>query len=138
MQCCGDPIEVDKDVSLTVSSAVDHDFLVPILGSDEAGRITGSEDHHGGYPDDTVPTQGRVLRIAAAYCRFAPPPGDPHGMAYPLEGSGTTELRDVATGWEPTIEGLRFVGYTVDLRVSQQPLNINQSRRRERPATGQP
>jgi hypothetical protein len=59
-------------------------------------------------------------------------------MSYPLEGSRMTELRDVATGWEPTIEGLRFVGYTVDRRVSQQSLNIIQSRRQERPATGQP
>ena len=118
MQCCGDPFEVGGDVSWTVSSAGDEDFLVPILGRGEAGQITGIEDHHGALPDDTVPTRGRVLRIAAAYSRFAPLPGQPVGPSYPLEGCGTTELRERATGWEPTIGGLQFVGYAVDLGVS--------------------
>jgi hypothetical protein len=79
--------------------------------------VDAAEEHHGGVPDDTMPTQGTVTRIVAVHCRYAPGPGGDSRTIYPVPGSGV--LTDVASadGWTADRGDERFVGYLVQLEV---------------------
>jgi hypothetical protein len=104
MQCCGEPFRLGSQVAWTLRAA-DPDWLAATLGSDAQQAVDAAEDHHGGVPDDTVPTRGRVRRIAAVHCRFAPEPGSdspiqPGRLHLPSRGSAGVPNREppVITG----------------------------------------
>jgi hypothetical protein len=87
MQCCGQPFRRGSQASWTLR-ACDPGWLAGILGSGEHQDVDAAEDHHGGVPQDTAPTQGTVRRIAAVHCRFAPTPGSDPATLYPVPGTG--------------------------------------------------
>jgi hypothetical protein len=87
MQCCGEPFRLGSQVAWTLGPA-DNDWLDGMLGPQARPAADAAEDHHGGVPEDTVPTQGTVTGIAAVCCRYADRPGDPR-ILYPVPGAGS-------------------------------------------------
>jgi hypothetical protein len=116
MQCCDEPFRLGSQVAWTLRAA-DPDWLAATLGPEAQQAVDAAEDHHGGVPDDTVPTWGRVRHIAAVHCRFGPEPGSDSATAYPV--AGTRVLTDVgaADGWIEDRGDEHFVGYLVQLEL---------------------
>ena len=109
LQCCGDPFEVGQLVSWTVTSVVDREYLVNVIGEEAAAAVTDHEDHHDVAEGDVRPLSGTVRDIAAVSCHFAP-----QGRAlYPVPGTAVVEMRSRADGWEREDESLKFLGYIV-------------------------
>lgn len=113
LQCCGDPIHVGRDVTLTVSPNVDLDYLGTVLGEERASTLTDYEDHH----DVEAPVAellGVVESVEAVSCEFSL-----QGRAlYPVAGTSVVEHRERADGWEPETEVVRFLGYVVTITES--------------------
>jgi hypothetical protein len=118
MQCCGDPMEVGRDVAWKLSPEVDTDFLGAVLGRDLAAAITHAYDHHGD-DDRAVKTPGTVRSIRAAFCDFARRPGVEGNTLHPVEGTGLCDYRISAGGWEPGPTHGQFVGYVVELIANE-------------------
>jgi hypothetical protein len=87
MQCCGKPFRVGSRVSWTLGGA-DPDWVETMLGADTQETVDAVEEHHGGVPEDTVPTRGTVIRISAVHCRCAPRPGSDSRTSCQVPGSG--------------------------------------------------
>jgi hypothetical protein len=116
MQCCGEPFRLGSQVAWTLGGA-DPDWLEEMLGADAQQAVDAAEEHHGGVPEDTVPTPGTVTRIAAVHCRFAPTPGSDSPTSYPVPGSGVTTDVVSADGWTADRDDKLFVGYLVQLEL---------------------
>lgn len=91
-------------------------FATPRIGIPDPGRWS-VEDHHGGVPEGTEPTQGTVTRIAAVHCRYVPRPGSDSHTSYPVPGSGVLTYLDSADGWTADRGDERFAGYLVQLKL---------------------
>ena len=95
---------------------LDRGFLAEVVGAAEAEQLTHREERHVDPEDERLQTlSGRVIAVRAVSCRYAPDPGPPAKLLVPVSGSAVFERRDTADGWEPEADGLRFVGYLVDL-----------------------
>jgi hypothetical protein len=116
MQCCGEPFRLGSQVAWTLRGA-DPDWLEAVLGPDGQQTVDAAEEHHGGVPDDTVPTRGTVARVAAVHCRFAPGPGSDSRTSYPVPGSGVLTDVESADGWTADRGDGQFVGYLVELEL---------------------
>jgi hypothetical protein len=116
MQCCGQPFRIGSHVAWTLRAA-DPDWLEAMLGTDAQQAVDAAEEHHGGIPEDTEPTRGRVTRIAAVHCRFAPMPGSDSPTAYPVQGTGILTDVESADGWTDDSGDEHFVGYLVQLQA---------------------
>jgi len=112
MQCCGKPFRLGSRVAWTLGAA-DPDWLEAMLGAQQT--VDAAEEHHGGIPEDTVPTRGTVTHIAAVHCRYAPTPGSESRTLYPVAGSGVLTNIDSADGWTADRGDEQFVGYLVQL-----------------------
>lgn len=116
MQCCGKPFHLGSQVSWTLGDA-DAEGLEAVLGANGLRAVDAAEEHHGGIPEDTAPTQGTVTRIAAVHCRHAPRPGSDSRATYPVPGSGVLAYTEAADGWVADRGDQRFVGYLVQLEL---------------------
>jgi hypothetical protein len=116
MQCCGEPFRLGSQVAWTLRAA-DPDWLEAILGADTQQAVDAAEEHHGGVPDDTVPTRGTVTHIAAVHCRFAPTPGSDSQTACLVPGTGVLTNVRSADGWTDDRGDEHFVGYLVQLKL---------------------
>jgi hypothetical protein len=116
MQCCGEPFHLGSQVAWTLGH-VDLDCLGAMLGADGQQTVDAAEEHHGGVPEDTMPTRGAVIRIAAVHCRYAPMPGSESRTSYPVPGSGVLTDVELADGWTADRGDERFVGYLVQLEL---------------------
>ena len=116
MQCCGRPFSVGATVSWNVMPPLDREFLAQMVGAAEAEQVTHLEERHLDPEDGRLRTvSGRVVEVRAVSCRYAPNAAGPAKLLVPVRGSAVIELRDTADGWEREADGLRFVGYLVDL-----------------------
>jgi hypothetical protein len=89
LQCCGDPIHVGRDVTLTVSPNVDVDYLGTVLGEERASTLTDYEDHHD-VEAPVVELLGVVDTVEAVSCEFSL-----QGRAlYPVAGTSVVEHRE--------------------------------------------
>ena len=116
MQCCGEPFSVGARVAWTLGPA-GPEWLETVLGAHGQQTADASEEHHGGVPEDTVPTLGTVTRITAVHCRFAPRPGSDSRTICPVPGSGVLTNVKSADGWTADHGDERFVGYLVQLKL---------------------
>lgn len=116
MQCCGAQFHRGSQVTWTLSEP-DPDRFETLLGAGAQLTVDAVEEHHGGIPEDTPPTRGKVTRIAAVHCTYAPRPGSDSRTGYPVPGS--VVLTDVksADGWTADRDDERFVGYLVQLEL---------------------
>lgn len=116
MQCCGERFSLGTQVAWTLGPAT-PEWLEAVLGAHVQQTVDAAEEHHGGVPEDTVPTRGTVTRIAAVHCRFAPGAGSGSQTAYPVPGSGILTDVESADGWTADRGDERFVGYLVQLKL---------------------
>jgi hypothetical protein len=114
MQCCGKPFSRGSQVAWTLGPA-DPEWLQAVLGANRQQTVDAAEEHHGGVPEDTVPTEGTVIWIAAVHCRFAPKPSGDSRTLYPVPDSGTLTEVDSADGWTADRGDEKFTGYLVRL-----------------------
>jgi hypothetical protein len=114
MQCCGQPFHLGSQVTWTLGNA-DTEWIDTMLGAQLQQPVDAAEEHHGGVPEDIVPTQGKVVRIAAIHCRYAPQPGSGPRNLYPVPGSGVLTDVESANGWAADRGDERFAGYLVQL-----------------------
>lgn len=118
LQCCGVPFAVGGEVAWTLHRNVDRQWLGSTLGEGLAGTVTHAEEHHDRQPEGQAPVvRGRVRRIRAASCRYAPDPV--RDVLVPVPGSTVVSEVERADGWYPETGALRFNGYLVDLRESE-------------------
>lgn len=108
MQCCGQQFGVGSRVSWTLAEP-DADWLPMVLGADVT--VDAAEEHHGGVPDGTPETAGRVTAISAVHCRRSSSPGKQ--VQYPVPSSAALTPVSSADGWTPDRDDLHFVGYLV-------------------------
>jgi hypothetical protein len=116
MQCCGEPFRLGTRVTWTLS-ADDSAWIKEMLGADTPRMIDAAEEHHGGIPENTAPTQGTVTRIEAVHFRYESRPGSDPRNHYPVPGSGTLTDLDSADGWTADRGGEQFSGYIVQLKL---------------------
>lgn len=117
MECCGEPFQVGSQVSWTIGTD-DMQWLSALLGPGAGVTVDAFEDHHAEFPDGTPATAGTVTGISAVYCRHAPRPGD-EWTRYEVDGSGVLVPLTRAQRFQPDRGGLQFVGYLVQLSVTQ-------------------
>jgi hypothetical protein len=114
MQCCGEPFAIGSRVTWTTYPISERDWFAGFLDAATAAAITDHEDHHSSTADPSHVRSGAVRSIDAVFCRYRR-----RGKTMsPIEGSGVLLPRTSADGWEdddPSDDGLRFVGYLVDL-----------------------
>jgi hypothetical protein len=67
-----------SQVAWTLGNA-DTEWIGTMLGVQLQRPVDAAEEHHGGVPEDTVPTKGKVVSIAAIHCRYAPQPDSGSG-----------------------------------------------------------
>jgi hypothetical protein len=116
MQCCGQPFHLGSQVTWTLGNA-GTEWIDAMLGAQLQRPVDAAEEHHGGVPEDTVPTQGKVVRIAAIHCRYAPQSDSGPRNLYPVPGSGVLTDVESANGWTADRGDERFVGYLVQLEL---------------------
>jgi hypothetical protein len=95
----------------------DPDWLVSVLGSDEAATVDYAEEHHRDGP--MMQRTGTVAAIREVHYRLAPP--DPQGapnVLYPVTGSVRFRAVSKAERWPKELAGLEFGGFLVNLRIS--------------------
>jgi hypothetical protein len=110
MQCCGEPFSFGSRVSWALTEA-DADRLTTIVGADVTVDV--AEEHHGGVPDGTSPTEVTVTAISVVRCRYAPSPGGDERTLCPVRSSAVPTPVTSADGWAPDRDGLHFLGYLV-------------------------
>jgi hypothetical protein len=116
MQRCGEPFRLGSQVTWTLGDADPH-WLEAVLGTGALPAVDAVEEHHGGIPEDTAPTQGTVTRITAVHCRYAPRPSSDSRTTYPVPGSGVPTNIEAADGWVADRGDQRFVGCLVQLEL---------------------
>jgi hypothetical protein len=124
--CCGDVFSVGSTVRMDLHEDPAPDWLADRLPPGVVERVTHVEDHHSFEPN-AVETDGVVLGISAAFCRYAPsddprPHGAPGQFYAPV--AGTAVLEQWRTFRPPVAElaasgELELVGYLVELSVSR-------------------
>ena len=114
MQCCGDPFRVGDRAEFTTTTDVDREFLSAVVGGERAVALTDCEDRHGLVRGSMSTVAGTVLSIEAVSCRYELR----KGAMYPVPGTTRLAWRDEATGWEPEVAEVRFVGYVVRVRAN--------------------
>lgn len=97
-QCCGEPFHLGSQVAWTLGGA-DMEWIDTMLGAHLRRTVDAAEEHHGGVPEDTVPTWGKVVRITAVHCRCAPRPDTGSRTLYPVPASGIVTDIESADGW---------------------------------------
>ena len=115
IQCCGTPFAIGDQVTWTLSPTPDLDWLSGIFGPERARGITHAEDHHGQI--DVVATRGRVVDIAAAFCRYTEHPWGRGTELRHVPGSGELRPLTEADGWDSAPEGALSLGYVVGLEA---------------------
>jgi Family of unknown function (DUF6578) len=115
LQCCGEPFRRGSKVTWTLRD-VDPDWFETMLGPRARRTVEAAEEHHGGVPEDTLPTRGTVTLIAAVHCHYAPRPGSDSRTSHPVPGSGVLTEVESADGWTADRGEERFVGYLVQLK----------------------
>ena len=110
MQCCGEPFSVGSRVTWTLAGA---DSITSVLG--DSVTVHAAEEHHGGVPDGTQPTEAKVTAISAVHCRHAPAHGADQRTLYPVPSSAVLTPLLSADGRTRDRDDLRFVGYLVHL-----------------------
>jgi len=124
MQCCGEPFHLGSEVGWTLGTA-HAERLAEILGS---GRpMDAAEEHHGGVPEDTEPTQGTVTGIAGRPLPIRVGLWQELGNVLPGQGSGVLTEIESADGRTADRGDERFVGYLVQLDC--EPIDRAQVRR---------
>ncbi|HEV2377795.1 MAG TPA: DUF6578 domain-containing protein, partial [Streptosporangiaceae bacterium] len=118
---------VTADALHTVKATADHIherggvFVFPVkeavLGADAQCTVDAAEEHHGGVPEDTAPTRGRVTCIAAVHCRYAPGPGSDSPISYPVPDSGVLTEVESADGWTADRGDEQSAGYLLQLEL---------------------
>lgn len=116
LQCCGKAFAAGDVVGWTLSSDVDRQWLSLVVGDARAEQVERREDHHVDLPPDAPLTRARVERIRAASARYARSVTEPRTLE-PIPGGGRVVDVPHADGYEPEGDGLRFVGYLVDVVV---------------------
>jgi hypothetical protein len=114
MQCCGDPFEVGSQVSWTILAEVDVKWLTSVLGPDRAATVDCAEESHGAVEQLPV-LEGTVRSIELVYCQYA----SDGRVQLPVPGSAVVTQTQAAIGWEESRKGMSFVGYLVDIAVSE-------------------
>jgi hypothetical protein len=122
--CCGDVFSVGSRVHMDLHEDPAPDWLAERLPPGVVDRVTHVEDHHSFQPD-AVDTEGVVLSISAALCRYAPsderPRPGPGRFYAPVAGSAALQQWRTSQGPPGTDlavrGGLEHVGYLVELRV---------------------
>ena len=56
MQCCGKPFHLGSQVAWTLSAA-DSGWMDTMLGMHAQQTVDVAEEHHGGVPEETMPTR---------------------------------------------------------------------------------
>jgi hypothetical protein len=122
--CCGDVFSVGSTVHMDLHEDPAPDWLAERLPPGVLERVTHVEDHHSIEPN-AVDTEGVVLSISAAFCRYAPSDERPHpgpGQFYaPVAGTAVLQQWRTSQGPRETdlaVRGaLEHVGYVVELSV---------------------
>ena len=113
--CCGDAFGVGSQVDWRVGPLTDDEYLVAVLGGDDAGQVTDIEDHHDVLDGPTEALAGTVQWIGAVFCAYALPSPSAKAL-YPVSGTGSVETIEHVDGIEPRDRDDReFVGYLVDI-----------------------
>ena len=115
MQCCGKPFHLGPQVAWTLSAA-DSGWMDTMLGM-HAQQTVDAAEHHGGVPEETIPTRGTVTHIVAVHCRYAPRASSGSRTVYPVAGSAVLTDIESADGWTADRGDERFVGYLVQLEL---------------------
>lgn len=112
MQCCGEPFEVGQTVEWHLTMSTDNEWLAEMFGTPSGAGVTSYYDHHS--EDGQAPrVRGVVRSIRTVRCTYR----QSGRTLVPVSGSATTCRQASATGWEAEseAEGIRFVGYLVEL-----------------------
>ena len=120
LQCCGEPFAVGDVVRWTLLERPVEEVLTDRTGRREVLALTHAEEHHGGAPEDTAVTEGRVRRVLAVTYEYAQVPGSARTFA-PVGASGRTRELWRVDGWEselPHDDVRGFAGYVVELDIS--------------------
>ena len=115
LQCCGTPFAIGDEVTWTLSSTPDRDWLFGIFGPEPAHRITHAEEHHG--QGNLVATRGRVIDISAASCHYTEHPRGRGAEVRHIAGSGELHPVTEAAGYGSGPDGTLFLGYVVELEA---------------------
>ena len=115
-QCCGEPFKVGSRVTWSLADATDDEFSRHVLPQG-GPRISHREESHGNLPEGAPQTTGAVRAIRVVTCRYAPPNGSDGRTLYPVAGSAELTVTWSADGWEPEVDGRRFVGYVVEIET---------------------
>lgn len=116
-QCCGAPFAVGGAVSWPLEAVSDREWLGAALTPDLASGITLHQECHAvGGAGPPVRT-GVVVRIRAAFGRYAARGGDPTAL-YPEPGSAVLVDLARAEGFESVPTGERLNGYVVELELA--------------------
>lgn len=102
LQCCGEPFAVGSRVSWTLAPSP-RDGITALLGG--GVTVDAVEDHHGGVPDGTSATAGKVTGIRVVY--------RPLGAG----GEDPALIRSVERADGHEHAGLFLAGYLVRLRT---------------------
>ena len=70
-----------------------------MLGMHAQQTVDAAEEHHGGAPEETIPTRGTVTHIVAVHCRYAPRAGSGSRTVYPVAGSAVLTYGHRIGGW---------------------------------------
>jgi len=93
----------------------DEDYLNYVLPPETAVVVDRAEEHHGGVPEDALPTSGVVKAVRAVCVRYeSSPRGDPPAV-HPVEGSARLTPLSGSDLDGIRLEGL--VGYLVELQT---------------------
>jgi hypothetical protein len=114
MQCCGEAFRIGSQVDWTLREP-DQDWLNTVLGDTGRATVDAAEEHHADLPSDAPRSAGRVTRIQAVHCRYAPKAGSDARALYPVAGSGVKTDIDSADGWTPDDGEFQFAGYLVQI-----------------------
>ena len=115
IQCCGDEFSIGSRVSWNLVEP--HlEWLTTVLGPKEAATVTYAEEHHGG---EGIEGTGWVEAIREVHYQVTARPDGRPRTVYPVEGSGRFRSVRSADGWPEEIEGFRFGGYLVNLRIPE-------------------
>jgi hypothetical protein len=92
MQCCGEPFRLGSQVAWTLRAA-DPDWLEAVLGAQQI--VDAAEEHHGGVPEDTMPTRGtgRISQRFTAVTRPGPAASHEPSTRWRVPGFSRTSIR---------------------------------------------
>ncbi len=110
MQCCGDPFEIGSTIIWTATSY--DPTWISGLTREQAEQIDYAEERHGGASGaGLISLGGAIASIQAVRCGYT----QSGKTLTPIAGSATLTSVGSADGWEEESDGLRFVGYLVEM-----------------------